>query len=355
MKKIALVLPSNTPAAINYSISLRMAGDAEVIGASSLPVDHSAGHYDQYIKIPWITDTRFDESILDLVTSKNPDLIYCPQNAIYDRLVRLLPASGFRGTLVALNDIDTDSAIHQSVANRASNGMPFIHHRGKATLSESFVSAVMEHFLRIPGQCSEDKFCALLAASLDMPAGDIIEIGSFYGKSAFVLGLMAKRQGTGKMLCIDPWYPTASPQKEVHEVLRNVNVRRDRSLERSRFVSHLLPYLDGEMNYLHMTSAEGHQQYSASRDVSSPEFGSVHYSGKVAYLHIDGNHDAPFVQEDIDLWGPHLVAGAWIIFDDYYWCYGDGPRVVADAWLEGQRERVESAFACGGALFVKLR
>ena len=48
------------------------------------------------------------------------------------------------------------------------------------------------------------------------------------------------------------------------------------------------------------------------------------------------------------------VTGGWIIIDDYIWPYGDGPRRVGDEFLAAERERIDTAFVTGSALFIRL-
>ena len=72
-------------------------------------------------------------------------------------------------------------------------------------------------------------------------------------------------------------------------------------------------------------------------------------------LHIDGNHAEPQVASDCELWTPHVVPGGWIIFDDYEWAFGDGPRRVADAFVAARSSDIAAVFQAGPALFVQLK
>ncbi len=44
-----------------------------------------------------------------------------------------------------------------------------------------------------------------------------------------------------------------------------------------------------------------------------------------------------------------------MVFDDYEWSQGDGPRIVADQAVAGYGNSVDQKFLAGGALFIKLR
>jgi hypothetical protein len=120
------------------------------------------------------------------------------------------------------------------------------------------------------------------------------------------------------------------------------------------FLVAMLSCASAPFNYLRMTSADAHATYVKSRAVTSPEFGETPLAGSIAILHLDGNHDEAAVAEDFALWGPLVVPGGWIIFDDYNWPHGDGPRKVADRAIAQYGARVRRSFVGGGAMFVNL-
>lgn len=57
---------------------------------------------------------------------------------------------------------------------------------------------------------------------------------------------------------------------------------------------------------------------------------------------------------DAQAWTPHVKPGGWIVFDDYVWAFGDGPRRVGDAFLADDIWRIDLSFVTGAALFVRL-
>ena len=79
----------------------------------------------------------------------------------------------------------------------------------------------------------------------------------------------------------------------------------------------------------------------------SPHIGAV--------LHIDGNHAYDNVLADACAWTPHVRPGGWIVFDDYVWAFGDGPKRVGDAYLAENAERIDLSFVTGTALWVRLK
>jgi cephalosporin hydroxylase len=85
--------------------------------------------------------------------------------------------------------------------------------------------------------------------------------------------------------------------------------------------------------------------------VVSHAFGETRYQGRIGLLHIDGNHDYGHVLADTQAWAPFVQPGGWIIFDDYEWDWGDGPRRVADHFMANNP--IQARFLVAGALFIQ--
>ena len=75
--------------------------------------------------------------------------------------------------------------------------------------------------------------------------------------------------------------------------------------------------------------------------------------GRIALLHIDGNHDAGPAAEDVALWSPLVAPGGWVAIDDYCWRYGDGPKRAGDALLAHWGDGVARAYVAGDCLFIQ--
>ena len=210
--------------------------------------------------------------------------------------------------------------------------------------------------LKIRGESSPIKLLSLCAIATSAPNGDIVEIGSLRGRSAFLLGWLARRYELGNVLCIDPWNNALARQHEapdlVNEVLENAV---DFSKIFREFLDNLIPYFHKTFNYLRTSSEEGHSLYTRTRTVHTDEFGTTDYAGRIAILHIDGNHDYEQVNKDLHLWLPLLKPGGWLVLDDYNWCFGDGPKRCGDFLLKNGRDEIEYAFVIGDALFVRMK
>lgn len=103
-----------------------------------------------------------------------------------------------------------------------------------------------------------------------------------------------------------------------------------------------------------MPSTDGARHYRDHRSATSASFGTTHYEGRIAILHIDGNHAYSSVKADIEAWAGLVADGGWIVLDDYTWPFGDGPRRAADEFLTEHRARIGLAFVMGGALFMQV-
>ncbi len=120
--------------------------------------------------------------------------------------------------------------------------------------------------------------------------GEIVEIGSCFGRSTIYLAEGARPAGRGTVWAVDPhtgdiaWDLGRISTYEVF--LRNI---RKFGVE-----SHVKP--------LKMTSKEAAHGWNGT---------------PIRILFIDGWHSYDAVTEDILLWFPHLISGGLIIFDDY--------------------------------------
>ena len=47
-----------------------------------------------------------------------------------------------------------------------------------------------------------------------------------------------------------------------------------------------------------------------------------------------------------------MIPGGWLVIDDYDWRHGDGPRRVADDYLD--THATQKQFVAGGAMFIQI-
>ena len=196
----------------------------------------------------------------------------------------------------------------------------------------------------IPGFCGDETMIAMMEAMRHAPQGDLVEIGSGWGRSAALLAWLARRYQIGPMLCIDPWIPDTLIRGApgVDEGLRIFEIN-------------LAPFADGRLNYLRARSADAARSYGEALTVTTEAFGATVYRGDIAFLHIDGAHSEAEVARDCDLWTPHVSPGGWIVFDGCGGGRSDGPMRVAEAFVERECARVAARFRAGSGLFVQLK
>ncbi|MFM7741890.1 MAG: class I SAM-dependent methyltransferase [Verrucomicrobiota bacterium] len=199
------------------------------------------------------------------------------------------------------------------------------------------------------------KLRALCEIARDCPRGDLVEIGSWWGKSAFILLRLAQNYGIGRLYCVDPWSDAHLVQGGAASVVDLVSTQYCAEEAFQVFLLNLRPYAHGDLSYLRCPSAEGAARYKAGNPITTSEFGSARPVGAIALLHIDGNHSYACAKEDIASWTPAMAPGGWIIVDDYVWPFGDGPKRAGDEYLEANADRIAMSFVTGSALFIKLR
>jgi hypothetical protein len=206
----------------------------------------------------------------------------------------------------------------------------------------------------IYGESNEEKLAAMMGIFASAPAGDVVEIGSLMGRTAFVLLYLARRHRIGPLLTVDPWRSVNAVQRDSPGSIQALVEEWDFEALRAGFFVNMAPFMAADHAHLRMPSEQAFPVYAEGEPLQAPNSVRVSYSGRIAVLHIDGNHDYEAVRKDCDLWLDRLAPGAWLILDDYVWAHGDGPRRVGDQVLDRYRLQIERAFVCGKALFVKL-
>ncbi len=357
MAEPVLVFPAGMPRALAYADRALSEG-LRIVGSSSLGHDPARPRYPAWAHLPYVTAPGFNDALRAVIAEHGIRGIFTPNPVVWDYLNRCI-AREFPGVaLVNPSPVQSEVApYHQALAFGASvqaDALPLAASGAvRAPAPALEIAALFRHAETIPGMCDHEKIRALCDIFRSAPAGDVVEIGSWWGKSAFVLLRLAALHGTGKLLCVDPWSNAHLVQKDERGFVDQVAVDADEAL--TVFRINLLPYAQGGLNYLRLPSVDAATAYRAERQVSTPAFGSTTYAGRIAVLHVDGNHSEENARADIAAWAGLVVPGGWIVVDDYIWPYGDGPRRAGDAYLDSHRDELEVAFVMGSALFVRKR
>lgn len=350
-----LVFPATHPDGQKYIEAALERGD-HIIAASSESGVIEGGV--ALVALPYVYESEFIGQFLSLIETHNITRVYAPVAAVYSWLNQFCAARNLAIRLIGNSPIKREMGRFNLLMDKVGRYRRFVDEcaDGASPLSDLEIAAVFRMADHIYGESNEHKIAAMMAIFSSVPKGDVVEIGSLVGKSASVLAWLARRYQIGNVLAVDPWqFGAATQHDSPHTVRVDMVGEWDYEIPPQDFVVNLLPIGLGSFNFLRQESAKGCEIYREDRVVVSQAFGRTDYQGRIAIIHIDGNHDYAQVKQDCELWLPHLAQDGWLILDDYLWVHGDGPHRVGDALL-AQRERdIERSFVCGKALFVKFR
>lgn len=356
--KPILIFPGGMPRSLEYLQSCLRDG-LPVIGASSLDYDVSREKYPSWLFLPYITQPEFDAALKQAVETFGIGGIYSPNPVVWGYLKRKLKEIAPGVALVNESPVSAELSGYRTARTWASTQLDRQLPVASALPAQAHLplielAALFRHAETIPGMCDREKLCALYEIARRSPLGDVVEIGSWWGKSAFILARLARCCGIGNLLCVDPWSNEHLAQHDEKGLVDSELPQVDANEALAVFEMNLLPYSAGHVNYLRMPSTEAAAYYKQHRDVTTDSFGTTTYCGDIAILHVDGNHSYLAVRDDVAAWSGLVAAGGWIVMDDYRWPYGDGPQRVGDDFLAVHREKVSCAFVMGGALFIQL-
>lgn len=328
-----LVFPAGLPRALDFITT-----HPDAVGASSVEDDPGRVHYKHWTKIPYITHPDFPEELRKCLSEYKISKIYCAHNIAWGLLKEIV------------KDIDGVEVLEPSPINVEQQPYRQVLKaicQLDTPLSELEIAGILKTAWCIEGEMVDRKIAALSRIFPALPKGDIVEIGALYGKSAYVMSCLSRRYDIGNILCIDPWDLLVSETEDLDVVASTLN-QRDRALIHQGFMMNLATA--GNVNFIRGFSKNALRVYNQGFIVS--QMGETNYSGKISLLHIDGNHDYEFVLIDCEKWSPMVQPGGWVIFDDYEWRFGDGPKKAGDRFVE--RIKPSKTFVDGGALFVQM-
>jgi predicted O-methyltransferase YrrM len=208
------------------------------------------------------------------------------------------------------------------------------------------VSALIEEAVKdIPGWSPLDQLLTLFTlayTSADIH-GDVLELGSWCGRSAVALGMAVRLSGKGKVHCVDlfpektDWYKNSDGSYSFavqigEKLFRAYNEQtvwaepyeRDIAPVYNRFAGTLDAFNQAiKQNNLEnwVTSVKG------DLDIFSQETPDS-FSLRLAF--IDGDHSYDAVTNDIKIIEKYLLPGGWICFDDAYSSYDGVSRAITD-------------------------
>lgn len=173
------------------------------------------------------------------------------------------------------------------------NGLSLQNFKSGVVLQQFFAKASA-----IDGMTAHDELATLFYTALLAPKGDIIEIGSWLGKSTVFLAQACKTKGSGKVFAIDTfngnpgkedWY--TAPLDENESIL-------------SRFKKNLqLVDVEKWVEVCPYSSAEAKKKLK---------------NKQASVIFIDGCHEYKGIISDISLWKNQVSKGGFILFHDFH-------------------------------------
>ena len=350
-----LIFPSTLESAVTFASECRR-WQERTVGASSDESQPNADQFDVSAHLPFISDPSFFGALGELVEKHGIRRIFTSHAPIFHFLQKelethfpeltLMGDGPFKSQMNSVNYWFGQAQKNMAAVSRYANQEP--------AFDANFLAGILAKADTIHGECSREKIFALCGIVPFSPKGDVVEIGCLYGKSSFVLNRLAARAGIGTTLCVDPWDLGLSIQHDAPLNIQEASEGWDWDVVYRGFLINMLGSGAPELNYMRATSADAFFSYCDASSVHSPEFGTTPLAGSISVLHLDGNHDESAVEEDFRLWSQRLLPNSWIIFDDYTWPHGDGPRKVADRTLEFYGSRIHRHFVAGGAMFMNI-
>ena len=214
------------------------------------------------------------------------------------------------------------------------------------------VATQIEEMVRgVPGWSPQDQLVALFnLAYLPDAEGDIIELGSWCGRSASALGLAARLSGRSTVHAVD-LFPDKTDWRRNDDGTysycvtlgdRQFGAYGEQTVWAEPFERDIAPIYERQPRLLDVfreTIAR-----NGLSDVVRPFRGDLQMFADAApadlrckLAFIDGDHSYDAVRQDIAHAERFLVPGGWICFDDAFSCYEGVDRAISDAVVHSGR------------------
>ena len=189
-RKPILIFPAGMPRSVVYLNKCKEDG-SQVIGSSSLAYDPARELYPAWASLPYVTDPTFDEALQRLITEFDIGEIYTPNLVVWSYLEQHLSRLATGVMLANTSPVDEVLGGYRSALKKAKSfaDVPLSFSMDPAHPMPSIIelAGLCRYADSIPGMCDDEKFHVLLEIARHSVKGDIVEIGSWWGKSAFIL------------------------------------------------------------------------------------------------------------------------------------------------------------------------
>jgi hypothetical protein len=204
----------------------------------------------------------------------------------------------------------------------------------------------------VPGWSPIDQLFALnlLVSTSANLAGDVLEVGSWCGRSAIALALGAAVTDHPRVHCIDlfparsDWFRNDDGSYSMRVDLgdRYVDAYHEQTVWAEPFERDIAPVYE-RYESVHDAFLE-HTRRAGVGNIVLPFKGCLSdflrqqggkFRCRMAFL--DGHHSYRGVMEDIDAISPHMVTGGWLCFDDAFSGYEGVDRAIGECVMNNSR------------------
>lgn len=211
------------------------------------------------------------------------------------------------------------------------------------------IDQIEEVIRDIPGWSPVDQLYTLFSLVLATSGlkGDVVEIGSWCGRSASVLGLAARFGNNTRVHCIDlfperdDWYENADGSYSFKVSIdgQTFSGYADQTVWKEPFLRDIAPLYEKHTGVLEIfrqsvSRAGVADLIDAHRGDASTFFAQAGEAFRCRLAFLDGDHGYAAVCEDIRSVDRHLVPGGWICFDDAFSYYDGVNRAISDLIID---------------------
>ena len=181
-------------------------------------------------------------------------------------------------------------------------------------------------------------------------AGDIVEVGTWCGRSAVVLAASAKANGSAKVHCVD-LFPEKNDWKQNPDGTYSFEVvidgKRYGGYQEQTVWKETFESQTGKIYEVYNGIFDCFRETVTNRgldDIVVPHRGDLasllakqgpDFKCRLAFL--DGDHGYEAVCEDIRNIDKYLVPGGWVCFDDAFTCYDGVSRAISELVVDNER------------------
>ncbi|RAV23369.1 class I SAM-dependent methyltransferase [Paenibacillus contaminans] len=148
----------------------------------------------------------------------------------------------------------------------------------------------------IDGWLSDEGVENLYRYTLLAPVSNVVEIGSWKGRSTSCLASAIKDRNGGRVYAVDKWKITPELQSYLKGYYAEDQLYDEfiDNMTKLNFIDYIEP--------IRQDSIEASRRWPLTR--------------KIGLLYIDAAHDYLSVKQDFEFWSPFVASGGFIIFDD---------------------------------------